>query len=466
MKTQFEFTKVDLIIETRWMLPIVPHNTLLENQAVVIASGLIVDICAISIAREQYQANETIVLSEHVLMPGLINLHTHAAMSLMRGLADDLALMPWLQQHIWPAEAQLVSPTFVYDGTLLACAEMLAGGITTFNDMYFYPESAAQASLQAGMRANLGLLVLEFTTNYANNAEDYIAKGTQVRDALKHEPLISFSFAPHAPYTVEDTSFTAINTLSEQLNLSLHTHLHETQAEITQSKQLHGMRPLARLTNLGLLNSSTTFAHCVHLEASEVKQLADNGCSIAHCPSSNLKLGSGIAPIAEYAKYGVNIGLGTDGAASNNRLDMFAEMRLAALLAKGKSCDATAISAHETLRMATINGAKALNLEAKIGSVEIGKLADLTAVKMSDITTQPCFDVVSHLVYVAGREQVSHVWVNGDLKYHKPNSNDGAYSNIEPQELSNIINRWHDKVAAFKVESHQVESHQVESQIK
>ena len=458
MKTQFELTKADLIIETRWMLPIVPHNTLLENQAVVIASGLIIDICAISIAREQYHANETIVLSDHVLMPGLINLHTHAAMSLMRGLADDLALMPWLQQHIWPAEAQLVSPTFVYDGTLLACAEMLAGGITTFNDMYFYPESAAQASLQAGMRTNLGLLVLEFTTNYANNAEDYIAKGTQVRDALKHEPLISFSFAPHAPYTVEDASFTAINTLSEQLNLSLHTHLHETQAEITQSKQLHGMRPLARLTNLGLLNSSTTFAHCVHLEASEIKQLADNGCSIAHCPSSNLKLGSGIASIAEYAKYGVNIGLGTDGAASNNRLDMFAEMRLAALLAKGKSSDATAISAHETLRMATINGAKALNLEAKIGSVEIGKLADLTAVKMSDITMQPCFDVASHLVYVAGREQVSHVWVNGDLKYHKPNSNDGVYSNIEPQELSDIINKWHDKVAAFKVESHQVES--------
>lgn len=454
MKTQLELTKADLVIEVPWLLPIVPHNTLLENQAVVVTSGFIVDICSIAIAREQYQASETVVLSDHVLMPGLINLHTHAAMSLMRGLADDLPLMPWLQAHIWPAEAQLVSPTFVRDGTLLACAEMLAGGITTFNDMYFYPESAAEASLQAGMRANLGLLVLEFTTSYANNAEDYIAKGTQARDALKHEPLISFSFAPHAPYTVENASFTAINTLSEQLNLSLHTHLHETQTEIVQSKQLHGMRPLARLANLGLLNSSTTFAHCVHLEESEMKQLADSGCSIAHCPSSNLKLGSGIAAIAEYVKHGVNIGLGTDGAASNNRLDMFAEMRLAALLAKGKSGDATAISAHEALRMATINGAKALNLESKIGSIETGKLADFTAIKMSDIAMQPCFDVASHLVYVAGREQVSHVWVSGDLKYHKPNNNDGVYNNIEPQELSDIVNKWQDKVAAFKVESH------------
>jgi 5-methylthioadenosine/S-adenosylhomocysteine deaminase len=449
---------VDAIIEARWLLPIVPRDKLLQHQAVVIKDGVIVEICDIPLARQRYQASEVVQLNDHVLIPGLVNLHTHAAMSLMRGLADDLALMPWLQQHIWPAEAQLVSPSFVQDGTLLACAEMLSGGITTFNDMYFYPESAAKASLQAGMRANLGLLVLEFASNYAINAEDYIAKGTQARDALKHEPLISFSFAPHAPYTVEDVSFTAINTLSEQLNISLHTHLHETQAEIEQSKQAHGMRPLARLANLGLLSSAMTFAHCVHLEPSEIKLLAEHGCSIAHCPSSNLKLASGIASITECAKHGINIGLGTDGAASNNRLDMFAEMRLAALLAKGQSGDATAISAHEALRMATINGAKALNLEDKIGSIEIGKLADLTAVKLSDINMQPIFDVASHLVYVAGREQVSHVWVNGDLKYHKPNGSDAVYSNIEPQELSDIISKWQDKVAAFKAESHHVGS--------
>ena len=450
-------TQVDLIIEARWLLPIIPHNSLLQNQALVIQAGAIVDICATLTVHERYQTNEVVQLKDHVLMPGLINLHTHAAMSLMRGLADDLPLMPWLEQHIWPAESQLVSPSFVRDGTLLACAEMLAGGITTFNDMYFYPQAAAEASIQAGVRANLGLLVLEFPTNYASNAESYIDKGTMVRDQLKHEPHISFSFAPHAPYTVSDKTFAQISTLSEQLNLSMHTHLHETQAEITHGQQAHGMRPLIRLESLGLLSSSSTFAHCVHLEGIEIKLLAEHGCSIAHCPSSNLKLASGIAPITECAKQGINIGLGTDGAASNNRVDLFAEMRLAALLAKGQSGDATTVSAHEALRMATINGAKALGLDNKIGSIEIGKLADLTAVKMSEINMQPCYDVASHLVYVAGREQVSHVWVSGDLKYHKPDGGEGVYSNIEPQELSDIVNKWHDKVALFKVESQQYE---------
>lgn len=441
---------VDLIIEARWLCPVIPSNTLLEHQAVVIQSGKIIDICSITLASEKYQTVETVQLNEHILIPGLINLHTHAAMSLMRGLADDLSLMPWLEQHIWPAEAKLVSPSFVHDGTLLACAEMLSGGITTFNDMYFYPESAAAASIKAGMRANLGLVVLEFTTQYANDADDYIDKGTAAKDNLRDEPLISFSFAPHAPYTVSDATFTRIITLAEQVNIGVHTHIHETQHEIAESEKLHGLRPLSRFANLGLLSPTLTLAHCVHLDLDEIKLLAEHSCSIAHCPSSNLKLASGIAPIAEYAKHGVNIGLGTDGAASNNRLDMFAEMRLAALLAKGQSGDATAISAHQVLEMATINGAKALGLEAIIGSIEIGKLADLCAVKMSDIIMQPCFDPVSHLVYVAGREFVTHVWVNGDLKYHKSANSSGAYSNIEPQELTDIVNKWQTKLSEFR----------------
>ena len=441
---------VDLIIEARWLYPVIPSNTLLEHQAVVIQSGKIIDICSITLASEKYQTVETVQLNEHILIPGLINLHTHAAMSLMRGLADDLSLMPWLEQHIWPAEAKLVSPSFVHDGTLLACAEMLSGGITTFNDMYFYPESAAAASIKAGMRANLGLVVLEFTTQYANDAEDYIDKGTAAKDKLRDEPLISFSFAPHAPYTVSDATFTRIITLAEQVNIGVHTHIHETQHEIAESEKLHGLRPLSRFANLGLLSPTLTLAHCVHLDLDEIKLLAEHSCSIAHCPSSNLKLASGIAPIAQYAKHGVNIGLGTDGAASNNRLDMFAEMRLAALLAKGQSGDATAISAHQVLEMATINGAKALGLEAIVGSIEIGKLADLCAVKMSDIIMQPCFDPVSHLVYVAGREFVTHVWVNGDLKYHKSANSSGAYSNIEPQELADIVNKWQTKLSEFR----------------
>jgi 5-methylthioadenosine/S-adenosylhomocysteine deaminase len=443
--------QVDLIIQTRWLVPVQPENTLLEHVAVVIQSGKIIDICAIAQANTSYQAAEIVQLDEHVLIPGLINLHTHAAMSLMRGLADDLPLMPWLEQHIWPAERAVVSSGFVRDGTLLACAEMLAGGISTFNDMYFYPEAAAEACLKIGMRANLGLVVLEFPTNYANDAESYIQKGLEARDHLRDAaPLISFSFAPHAPYTVSDATFTRIMTLAEQVNIGVHTHMHETQHEIAQSEQTYGLRPISRLANLGLLSPNLTLAHCVHLDETEIKLLTEHGCSIAHCPGSNLKLASGIAPIAEYAKHGINIGLGTDGAASNNRLDMFAEMRLAALLAKGQSRDATAISAHQALEMATINGAKALNLSDEIGSIEVGKLADLCAVKLSNIETQPCFDPISHLVYVAGREHVSHAWVNGDLKYHKPTGSEGVFSNVEPQELQEIVAKWQPKLSEFK----------------
>ena len=441
---------VDLIIEARWLLPIVPRNTLLENQAIVVKSGKIIDICSFAETSQQYDCNEMIALNEHVLMPGLINLHAHAAMNLMRGIADDLPLMSWLEQHIWPAEKKLLSSGFVYDGTLLACAEMLSGGVTTFNDMYFFPVATAEASSKIGMRANLGLVVLEFATQYANDADSYIDKGTQARDQLKNDPLISFNFAPHAPYTVNESTFEQIYTLSAQLNIGLHIHLHETQDEIMQSEQKYGMRPLARLEKLGLLDAATTFAHCVHLTDFEIQLLAEHGCSIAHCPTSNLKLGSGIAPIAECVAQGINVGLGTDSAASNNRLDLFAEMRLAALLAKGSSNDPSVVSAHEVLEMATINGAKALNLEEKIGSIEIGKLADLTAVKLSDINMQPCFDPVSHLVYVAGREQVTHVWVDGDLKYYKPNASDGVYSHVEPQELSDIVAKWQEKLAEFK----------------
>jgi 5-methylthioadenosine/S-adenosylhomocysteine deaminase len=442
--------QVDLIINARWILPVVPSHSLLQNYTVVVLDGKVIDICALSIANDHYQTSEYIDLDDHVLIPGFINLHTHAAMNLMRGLADDVPLMPWLQEHIWPAEAKLISPAFVHDGTLLACAEMLSGGITCFNDMYFYPESAAEASIKAGLRANLGLVVLEFPTQYALDADSYIQQGLNARDHLREASLIQFSLAPHAPYTVSDSTFNRIAMLAEQVNIGVHTHLHETQEEIAQSEQIHGLRPLKRLANLGLLGPNLTLAHCVYLDEAEIKLLAENGCNIAHCPSSNLKLASGIAPINTYLKQGVNIGLGTDGAASNNRLDMFTEMRLAALLAKGQSGDATAISAHQVLEMATINGAKAMNLQDKIGSIEIGKRADFSAVRMSEFEMHPCFDVVSHLVYVAGREQVSHVWVDGDLKYHKPENSRGIFSNIEPQELTDIISKWQPKVSEFR----------------
>ena len=437
--------QVELIIEARWLCPIVPKNTLLEYQSVVIQSGKIIDVCDTSSALMLYQANELVKLTEHILIPGLINLHTHAAMSLMRGLADDKPLMSWLNDHIWPAEQAVLSEQYVQDASLLACAEMLSGGITCFNDMYFYPQATATAANQAGIRANLGLVVLEFPTAYASDAADYLQKGFDAHDSMRGSPLISTCIAPHAPYTVSNKTFETVLTYAEQLGLGIHTHLHETRDEIEQSQAEFGLRPLQRLAQLGLLGPNFLAAHGVHLLDSEMDILAEYGCHIAHCPSSNLKLASGIAPIAKLLAKGVNVGLGTDGAASNNRLDIFAEMRLSALLAKGVNEDATVIPAHQALEMATINAAKALGLDEKVGSIEIGKFADLTAVKLSEAGINPCYDPISHLIYTCGREHVSHTWVAGELRY-----SNGLYANIEPLELNEIIITWQVKLKSLK----------------
>lgn len=437
--------QVDLVIEARWLCPVVPENKLLEHHALVISAGKVIDIGAIDLIAAQYQPDEIVQLTEHVLIPGLINLHTHAAMSLMRGLADDLPLMAWLNQHIWPAEQALLSAAYVQDASLLACAEMLSGGITCFNDMYFYPQATAAAASQAGLRANLGLVVLEFPTAYASDADDYLQKGGDAHDSWRNNPLISTCIAPHAPYTVSNKTFENVLTYAEQLNLGIHTHLHETRDEIAQSETQFGMRPIQRLAELGLLGPNFVAAHGVHLQHHEIDLLAEYGCHIAHCPSSNLKLASGIAPVAQLLAQGVNVGLGTDGAASNNRLDMFAEMRLSALLAKGVSENATVIPAHQALAMATINAAKAMGLEDKIGSIEIGKLADLAAVKLSDVAINPCYDAISHLVYTCGREHVTHTWVAGELRYHN-----GHYANIEPLELQEIIKVWQPKLKQYQ----------------
>jgi 5-methylthioadenosine/S-adenosylhomocysteine deaminase len=349
-----------------------------------------------------------------VLIPGLVNLHTHAAMSLMRGLADDRPLMTWLKEHIWPAEVRHVSPEFVYDGTLLACAEMLRGGVTCANDMYFFPESAARAFLDAGMRASLGLIAIEFPSAYAADADDYLAKGLALRDRLADESRLAFCMAPHAPYTVSDRTFRRIATLAEELDLPVHVHVHESAAEVQESIAQHGCRPLERLERLGLVTERLIAVHAVHLIPPEIAALARAGASVAHCPSSNLKLASGLAPVAALLAGGVNVGLGTDGAASNNRLDMFQEMRTTALLAKAVAGSAEVVPASEALRLATLGGARALGLDAEIGSIVPGKSADLVAVTLGAPETQPCFDPLSHLVYVCGREHVTDVWVTGE----------------------------------------------------
>ncbi len=411
-------TPADLVLLPQWVVPVEPAGTLADH-AVAVRDGAILDVLPADAVSTRYDARETLALPSHALIPGLVNLHGHAAMTLLRGFADDLPLMAWLNERIWPAEKRHVSEAFVRDGTLLAAAEMLAGGTTTCNDMYFFAEAAGEAFLQAGMRATLGMIALEFPSAYAADADGYLTRGLAVRDALKGEALLAFAFAPHAPYTVSDATFSRINTLAEQLGVPVHCHLHETTDEIADSLRQHGVRPVERLARLGLLGPNFIGVHAVHLDDGEIDLLAAHGSHVAHCPGANLKLASGIAPVARMLRAGVNVGLGSDGASSNNRLDLFAEMRLAALLAKGASGDAAVLPAAAALRMATLDAARALDLDGHIGSITAGKRADLVAVDLSAPACQPVFDPLSHLVYVAGREHVTHVWVDGRLKLHQ-----------------------------------------------
>ena len=434
---------VDHVIEARWVIPADPPQAVLDHHAVAIAAGRIHEVLPIGEARNRHPAARRTELPEHALIPGLINLHTHAAMTLMRGLADDRALMDWLQNHIWPVETRLVSAEFVHDGTLLACAEMLRGGVTCFNDMYFYPEAAAQATLAAGMRAALGIIAIELRSPYASDAGDYLSKGLAARDAYKDESLLSFCLAPHAPYTVSDATFERVATYAGELDMPVHIHLHETGDEVRESMNAYQLRPIRRLHKLGLLGPGLIAVHSVHLAPDEIDLLGEHNCHVAHCPSSNLKLASGIAPVAALHERGVNIGLGTDGAASNNRLDVFAEMRLAALLAKGASARATVLPAHAVLAMATINAARALGLDDRIGSLTTGKQADMTAVNLGAPELAPCYDPLSHLVYAAGREHVTHVWVNGT-----PLVADSRLTKLDPRDLAAKAAYWQEKIAS------------------
>ena len=434
---------IDTLIEARWVIPVHPAGLVLEDHSVAVDAGRIVAVLPSAAARATYAARTHVALSDHVLIPGLINLHTHAAMSLMRGYGDDLPLMAWLKERIWPAEAQHVSAEFVRVGTQLAAAEMLRGGVTCANDMYFFPEAAADAFTSMGMRAAIGLIAIEFPTAYASDPDDYLAKGLALRDARRHDPLLSFCLAPHAPYTVADKTFEKIARYCEELELPVHIHLHETGEEVETSLATHGVRPLERLARLGLLGPQTIAVHAVHLTETDIALLTRHGASVAHCPASNLKLASGFAPVARLLDANVNVGIGTDGAASNNRLDMFAEMRLAALLAKGVASRAEALPAATALSMATLNAARALGLDARTGSIETGKFADLTAVSLARLELQPVYDPLSHLVYAAERTDVTDVWVAGrrvvnEQQMHIP----------VPGELETSVRLWQNRLRA------------------
>ncbi|MGB0845214.1 MAG: TRZ/ATZ family hydrolase [Thiolinea sp.] len=407
--------KIESLISASWILTVDENNRTLEDHAVAIDNGNILDILPTTEAQQKYQPEHTLDLNGQVLLPGFINAHTHAAMALLKGLADDLPLMEWLEQHIWPAEGRLADSEFVYDGTLLAIAEMIRSGTTCFNDMYFFPDAAGKAVETAGIRATLGMIMLDFPTAYADSPASYLEKGLALQANYANHPLINAIFAPHAPYTVSDEPLEGIREQASALDIPIHMHVHETAFEVMQASEQSGERPLARLARLGLLDQHFLAVHLTQLEDDEISLLADKNTHVIHCPESNLKLASGFCPVAKLLAAGVNVALGTDGNASNNDLDMLGEMRTAALLAKGVAADATAVPAAQALRMATINGAKALGIDQHTGSLEIGKAADMIAIDFNDLESQPLFDPVSHLVYCTSRNQITHSWVNGRI---------------------------------------------------
>jgi 5-methylthioadenosine/S-adenosylhomocysteine deaminase len=404
---------IDTLIHARWIVPVEPDERTYTNHSLAVDEGRILAILPTEEARLKYTPVVEHELDRHVLMPGLVNTHTHAAMTLLRGLADDLPLNEWLNRHIWPAESRWVSEEFVHDGSHLAIAEMLRGGTTCFNDMYFFPDVTARAAANCGMRACVGLIVIDFPTVWAQDADEYIAKGLAVHDHYRSDPLIRTAFAPHAPYTVSDAPLERVRVLADELDIGIHMHVHETVEEIRTAVETTGARPLARLQELGLVSPALMAVHMTQLVPEEIEAYAAQGGHVVHCPESNMKLASGFCPAAVLADAGINVALGTDGPASNNDLDMLGEMRSAALLGKVVSGNASALPAHQLLRMATLNGAKALGLGEQTGSLTPGKWADVAAVRLDTIETQPLYDPVSQLVYACSRDQVTDVWVAG-----------------------------------------------------
>ncbi len=432
---------IDTLIHAEWVVPIEPDETILENYSVAIHDGAILEVLPSNLARDKYQATQSFSLEQHALMPGLINAHTHTAMSLLRGIADDLPLMTWLQEHIWPAEQKWVSEDFVRDGSELAMAEMLRGGTTCFNDMYFFPEVTAESAAQCGIRAVIGLIVIDFPTAWGDGPDEYLEKGLKIHDQYRHSPHIHTAFAPHAPYTVSDDPLKRIQILAEELDIPVHIHLHETAHEVDEATEQSGMRPLQRLDNLGLLGPQLTAVHMTQLNDDEIKLLAERGVNVVHCPESNLKLASGFCPIDKLMKAGVNVALGTDSAASNNDLDMLGEIRTAALLSKGVSMDPTSLSSHQALKMATLNGAQALGLDKITGSIVPGKAADLIAIDLSALETHPIYNVASQLIYAANRNQVREVWVNGEHLLR-----DGNLVSLDQEKLKQQATEWQGKI--------------------
>ena len=432
-----------VLLLPRLLVPVRPRSRVLKQMAVVIEGELIADVLPRSEALQKYQDALRVELPEHVLMPGFINMHTHSAMSLLRGYADDLNLQVWLNDHIWPVEKAFLGAGFVKDGVRLAIAEMLRSGTTFFNDLYFFPEVAAEAAVETGMRACIGLPVIDVPTVWAANESEYIDKGLNISANWQSEPLVSAAMAPHAPYSVGDEALKRVAKLSAEHGMRVHMHVLESSWEIDESLRQHGKPTLERLADVGLMNERLLAVHMTQLNGTDLVALSETNVNVIHCPESNLKLGNGICPVARLHEHNINLALGTDSAASNNNLDLLAESRTAALLAKGYSGDPCVLNAFQALEMLTINAAKALGESHRLGSVEAGKLADLCAIRMDSLQTTPMYDVISHLIYAASSQQVSHVWVGGRMLLQ-----DAQFLHLDVDGIIGRAGYWAERIKA------------------
>lgn len=433
------------LVHAAHVVPVRPQRGALANHTVVLDGTRIAALLPRDEALDRYPGAESVELPDHALLPGFVNAHTHSPMSLLRGYADDMALEVWLREHIWPAEVRFVDHDFVRDGTRLAVAEMLRSGTTCFNDMYFFPDSTIEVCRETGMRVCAGITIIEMASSWATGVGEYIEKGLALRDQWKDDPLVGFALAPHSPYTVSDDAMEQIAGLSGELGLRVHMHVLETEWELKQSYQQHDSHPLARLRRHGLLNERLSAVHMTQLRETDIEAVAESGASVVHCPQSNLKLASGFCPVADLVEAGVNVALGTDGAAANNDLDLLSEAQTAALLAKGVAADAKAVNAFQALEMMTINGAAALGMEERIGSIEVGKQADLCAIDLGHPATQPLHHVVSQVIYAASRSQVSDVWVAGRRLL-----NSGRLATIDETGVMKSAAGWRQKLSALE----------------
>lgn len=433
---------LDLLLVPGWLVPVEPAGVVLKEHALGIRDGL---IAWLGPRERAPAAREVRELPDCLLCPGLINAHGHAAMTLLRGLADDLPLMTWLKEHIWPAEGRWVDEAFVRDGTDLAIAEQLKGGITCFADMYFFPREACDRVHRSGIRAQIAVPLLDFPVPGARTPDEGLHLAIELFDDLRHHPRISVALGPHAPYTVSDQSLEKIRVIADQLDAPLHMHIHETAGEVEQALAENGERPLARLARLGLLGPRLQAVHMTQISDDDLTLLVESDTSVVHCPESNLKLASGFCPVERLWQAGVNVAVGTDGAASNNDLDLLGETRTAALLAKAVAGSATALDAHRALRMATLNGARALGLEAVTGSLELGKAADLVAFDLSGLAQQPVHDPVSQLIYATGRDCARHVWVAGHQLL-----DDRRLTQMDEQALTTTVRAWGARIAGHE----------------